>query len=338
MEVLLDYAELLDIDKRLLKKGISLNIIVDNVEVCIEMLKNANLDIDESVRNRILEKLINNSNGKLIRDAFKSLKERVRSKNDKLTKEEVERDASRWLICISEKYNTSEIFDERKVNKTKSLYHNMEFDEEGYMKGVNRNAYIVPKIIRMANLNITRETESNIINDVFFVKKIKMGQNVETIYNYLIKRVKQDNPACDEEHTLQDAARWFVLLAENSQVSLDSMFGTERSKYADITIKYYKDMKFDEDGNFINQPIPELDQIKNELSTGAEYMNIINSFFNAKGDYYIIGRNKVKKSELQERLYREISKCKNKRAVKNVCIKIRKEYANRGRRNNGQSR
>jgi hypothetical protein len=143
------------------------------------------------------------------------------------------------------------------------------------MKGVNRNAYIVPKIIRLANLNITRETESNIINDVFFVKKIKMGQNVETIYNYLISRVKQDNPTCDEEHTLQDAARWFVFLAENSQVSLDSMFGTERSKYADITIKYYKDMKFDEDGNFINQPIPELDQIKNELSTGAEYMNII---------------------------------------------------------------
>ena len=39
---------------------------------------------------------------------------------------------------------------------------------------------------------------------------------------------------------------------------------------------------------------------------------------------YFAGKNQ-EATELQERLYKEISKCKNKRAVKNVCIKIRKE-------------
>lgn len=338
MEVLLDYAELINIDKRLLKKGISLNIIVDNVEVCIEMLKNADLNINDKVKNRILEKLINNSNGKLIREAYKKLKEKLKNKNEKISKEDIEKEASRWLICISEKYNTSEIFDERKINKTKSLYHNMEFDSEGYMKGVNKNAYIVPKIIQIANLNISRETEANIINDVFFVKRIKRGESVEDIYKYLVRRVKQDNPTCDEEHIFQDAARWFVFLAENPHISLGVMFSNEREKYANITVKYYKDMKFDDEGNYVTQIIPELNKSKNDLSTGAEYMNIINSFFNAKDDYYIIGKNKVKKVELQERLYKEISRCKNKRAVKNVCIKIRKEYASKEQRNNGQNR
>lgn len=338
MEIMLDYAQLFSIDKRLLKKGISLNTIVDNIEICIEILKNSGLRIDDKVRKRILEKFINNSNGKLIREAYKELKYRVRNKNKKLTREEVERDASKWLICISEKYNTSEIFNEKKISKAESLYKNMSFNEEGYMKGVNRNAYIVPKLIRISNLNISRQTESNIINDVFFVKRVKLGESVESIYDYLVERVREDNPTCDEEHVLQDAARWFVFLAENSQISLDVMFGTEREKYADITIKYYKDMKFDDEGNFINQFIPELSEKTNGFSIGEEYMKIINSFFNAKGDYYIIGKNKILKTDLQERLYREISKCKNKRGVKNVCIKIRKEYTGRGRRKNGQSR
>ena len=40
----------------------------------------------------------------------------------------------------------------------------------------------------------------------------------------------------DEEHIKQDAARWFVFLAENPHISLGVMFGSEREKYADITV------------------------------------------------------------------------------------------------------
>jgi len=340
MDILIEYSKKLHIDKRILKKGISLNIIVDNIEACIEILNTAELDINDKVKKRILEKMINNSNGKLIREAYKNFKQRVAEDNrnkGKLHRKEINKSAAKWLICVSEKYNTSEIFDERKIKKTKELYSAMSFDKEGYMVGVNKNAYIVPNIIRLANLNISRETEANIINDVFFIKRIKRGENVEEVYKYLIERVRQDNPSCDEEHILQDAARWFVFLAENPHISLNVMFDERRDKYADITIKYYKDMKFDEEGNFINQEISELNTEENELHIGKEYMNIIDSFFYSKGDYYIIGENRVKKSEVHAILYKGISKCKSKRDVKNLCIQTRKLYKG-GKRNNGKNR
>ncbi|MBQ7669003.1 MAG: hypothetical protein IJS47_06725, partial [Clostridia bacterium] len=335
MDILLDYAKLVNVDKRLLKKGIAITTIIDNLEVGIEILNNADLNVPDNVRKRIIEKFINNSNGKLAREAYKMLKGRVRAHEKGLTPEEIERDASRWLICISEKYNSSELFNERRINNTRSLYKTMSFDDEGYMKGVNRNAYVIPRIIRYSNLSITRDAETNIINDLFAIKRIKRGENIEEVYNYLMDRVKKSNPTCDEEHVMQDAARWFVFLLENSYISLNVMFGPDREKYADITEKYYKEMKFDEHGNFINQVIPELEEDKNILHARREYMGIIDSFFNARGDFYLIGENMIPKQELQERLFKEIAKCKNKRDVRNACIRIRKEYNYRRRKKDG---
>ena len=77
--------------------------------------------------------------------------------------EKEKKEAARWIICISEMYNASEILKPRRITKTKGLYKNMTFNEEGFLAGVNPNSYIVPKIVSLARLDISREAESELI-------------------------------------------------------------------------------------------------------------------------------------------------------------------------------
>ena len=172
MSILLKYVQRLNVDKRLLKKGVPINMIVDNIEMAEELLNMAELNADEKTKKRILDKFINSMTGNSLRDAYRTFRKAVRVKNENLSVEEVKKEAARWLICISEKFNSSEILKEKRMNATKGLYNNMVFNDEGFMVGVNPNAYIVPKIIAMANLDISREAEAELINNVFFVNQI----------------------------------------------------------------------------------------------------------------------------------------------------------------------
>ena len=60
MEILLKYVEELKVDKRLLKKGVPITTIIDNIEMAIELVKMAELNADEKTKRRVLLKLINN--------------------------------------------------------------------------------------------------------------------------------------------------------------------------------------------------------------------------------------------------------------------------------------
>jgi len=325
MNILLEYVEKLNIDKRLLKRGVPITTIRDNIEMAMELIEKAELGVNEKTKIRILNKLINGTTGSSLREAYRTFRIMVRDKSKEALPVAVEkRDAARWIVCISEKYNASEILKTRRINKTKGLYHNMKFDKEGYLIGVNPNAYIVPKIIQMAELNISRDAESELIDNVFFINQIRQGIRADSILRDLAASVKKDNPELSDEEIMKKAARWFVFLSESSQVYLGVMFDEKvKNKYIEITKKYYEKMRFDEKGNFIDQKIPEL----NQLVIGIDYMQIADSFFKSTGNFYIIKGRYIPKTEIQNKLYKELSKCKNKKAVKSTCIKMLKELS-----------
>jgi len=322
MDILLKYVQEIDIDKRLLKRGVPITTIIDNIEMAIDLVKRAKLDVDEKTERRILNKLINGTTGNLLRDAYRTFRKMIRAEREEITSEEEKSEAAKWIICISEKYNASEILKPKRINRTKSLYKNMKFNKEGFLEGVNPNAYIVPKIISLANLNISREAESELINNVFFVNQIRQGRRADVILRELGKSIKSDNIDLTEEEVMMNAARWFVFLSEASQVHLGVMFDDKvKEKYIEITKKYYKKMKFDEKGNFIDQEMPEL----NTMVIGIDYMQIADSYFNSSGNYYIVKGQYIPKAQIQNILYEKLSKCKNKKAVKSTCIRMLRE-------------
>ena len=113
-----------------------------------------------------------------------------------------------------------------------------------------------------------------------------------------------------------------------SQVSLDTVFNEkEREEYLDITQKHYKEMKFTDKGEFIDS---KLDELKGHI-IGVDYMKIVNSYLNSKGDYYLIKGKMIPKEEIESLLEEELSKCKNKGEVKKVCIRILKKFSSRER-------
>jgi len=334
MEILLRYVEELNIDKRLLKRGVPITTIIDNIEMAIDLVKKAELGVDEKTQRRILDKIINGTTGNLLRDAYRTFREMVKYGHDELPIEEEKRDAARWIICISEKYNASEILKPKRINKTKGLYKHMKFNEEGFLEGVNPNAYIVPKIVNLANLNVSREAESELINNVFFVNQIRQGKRADVILRDLGASIKQDNPDITDTELMMRAARWFVFLSESSQIHLGVMFDNAiKDKYIKITKKYYPSMQFDDKGNFIDQEIPELMQ----LVIGIDYMKIADSFFKSNGDSYIVKGRYIPKEQVQGMLYEKLSKCKNKKAVKTTCIRILKDLAGGSGRKGGDS-
>lgn len=321
--------EKVDIDKRMMKKGIDISTMTENITTILDVVKKADLKVSKEVRKRIVEKFFNNSNGNLIEKAYKSLRDKLQ-KEEKYSEEEIELNASRWLICMSEKYNASEVFKENRANKTKSLYKNMEFDEDGYMKGVNRNAYIVPQIIAKANLDISKEAEAVIIDNIFNAHSIKRGESLEGPYIDLKKRLEEENPEYADEALEEQASRWIIFLSENSDITLDMIFD-ERKKhdYMEKTKKYYQNMKFDSQGNYINQKLEDLNLHQEEVPVGKGYMKIINSFFKAKGEYYNISGRKMEKEIIQKRLLKELEGCQNKKQLKEICIRIRRQETNK---------
>lgn len=326
MDVLLQYARKYDIDKRIFKKGIPITTILDNLELAIDVVKKANFGLEDQFNTRIIEKIINNSNGKSLREAFKNLKKIVKNETKVKDRKVIEREASKWFICISEKYNAMEMFSGKRINQTRNLYKNMEFDEEGFLKGVNPNAYIVPKIIRFANLKIERESEAELIQNVFGSYRIRSGERADKLLKELARRLLEEFPDYSEEDIIQEASRWFVFISEMSQVSLDTMFDEKnREEYMRVTQKHYKDMKFNEKGEFIDCKLEEL----SGHIVGMDYMKIVNSYLHSKGDCYLINGKMVPKEEIQNILEEELSKCKSKKEVKSVCIRILKKLSSK---------
>ena len=279
MEILLKYAEELKIDKRMLKRGVPITTLIDNIEMAIELIRVANLDADEKTKRRVLDKLIHGTTGNLLRDAYREFRKNVREKYEEVSPEQIKQEAARWIICISEKYNASEILKPKRIAKTSSLYNNMEFNEEGFMKGINPNAYIVPRIVALADLDISREAESEITNNVFFVNQIRQGKRASEILKDLCASIKKDDPNISDDEAIKRAARWFVFLSETSQVHLGVMFDKKvKDYYIEITKKYYPKMQFDSKGDFIDQNMPEL----NNLVIGIDYMKLVDSYIKSK--------------------------------------------------------
>lgn len=318
------YSGVLKIDKKMLKRGLPLGMMLDNLETILDILNEANLPVSSDVRKRIIEKFFDNSNGNSIRIAYENLKRRVKNQNSYLNEEQVAHDAARWIICISEKYDTSKIFKERCIAKTSKLYKNISFDEEGYMVGVNKNAYYVPRIVEMANLDIPKEAEAILIEDMFTSRHVKKGVNINFVFDYLKIKVREQKPSLSEERVAQEAARWLIFISENAYIMLDVLYNPEkRDEYINKTSKYYKNMEFDERGYYINVRLNGLSDDK----IGADYMDLVNSFFRSKGKYFYISGNPVKKSEVYARINRELEQCKNKKMVKEVCLKTLKSMS-----------
>ena len=104
-----------------------------------------------------------------------------------------------------------------------------------------------------------------------------------------------------------------------------------KGKYIEITKKHYKNMKFDDKGNFIDQNIPEL----NQLIIGIDYIEMADSFFNSTGEFYIIKGRYIPKEKIQGILYEQLSKCKNKKPVRNTCIRMLRELSSSVERDGG---
>lgn len=324
MDILIKYAEKLHIDKRLLRRGVPVTTLIDNIEMAIELLEKAELDADENTKKRILDRLVNGTTGNHLRDAYRTFRKMVLNENEEMTQEEEKRDASRWIICISEKFSASDVLKPRRINDTKHLYSNMKFNSEGFLEGVNPNVYILPQILKLAKLNISLEAEEELIDNMFFIDQIRHGKRADIVLRELGSSVKKDNPNMSDEEVMTHAARWFVFLSEASQVHLSVMFDDKvKDKYIEITKDYYKSMKFDDKSNFIDIPMPEL----NQLVIGVDYMRLADMFFNSKGDFYVIKGGLVPKSEIQTKLYEKLSKCKNKKEVKTTCRKMLNELS-----------
>lgn len=329
MDILLQYARKYDIDKRIFKKGIPITTILDNLELAIDVVKKADFGLEDKFNTRIIEKIINNSNGNLLREAFKNLKKIVKNGSNEDDRKITERDAAKWFICISEKYNAMEMFSGKRIQQTKNLYQNMEFDKEGFLKGVNPNAYVVPKIIRFANLNIERDAEAELIENVFTSSRIRRGERADKLLKELARRLLEEYPDYSEEDIVQEASRWFVFISEMSQVSLDMMFDVKNhEEYMKITQKHYKEMKFNEKGEFVDC---KLEELKGQI-LGVDYMKIVNYYFHPKGNFYFINGEKVPKEEIQNILEEELSMCKSKKEVKRVCIKALKKMSAKEKR------
>jgi hypothetical protein len=298
-----------------------LGVMLDNLETIIDIMNEANLPITSNVRTSIMEKFFDNSNGNSVRLAYENLKRRVKNQMPHASEEEIVRDAARWIICISEKYDASKIFKERCIAKTSRLYKSIAFDEDGYMIGVNKNAYYVPQIVEMANLDIPKEAEAILIEDMFTARNVKKGVNINFVFDYLKLKVRDVKPSLSEEKVAQEAAKWLIFISENAYIMLDTLYNPDiRDEYIEKTSKLYKNMEFDERGNYINVRVNGLTEEK----IGPDYINLVNSFFRSKGKYFYISGKPVKKTEVYARISRELELCRNKKMVKEVCLKTLK--------------
>ncbi|MBE5812430.1 MAG: HNH endonuclease [Clostridiales bacterium] len=312
------YSGILKIDKKTLKRGVPLSIMLENLETILDIINEANLEVPSDVRKRIIEKFFDNSNGNSIRLAYENLKRRVKNENNKLDEEEITKEAARWIVCISEKYDASKIFKERCIGKAKKLYKEMKFDEDGYMIGVNKNAYYVPQIVQMANLDIPKEAEAILIEDIFTSNNVRKGVNVNFIFDYLKIKVRELKPELNEKKVAQEAARWLIFISENAYTMVDVLYNPEkREDYINKTEKYYKQMTFDERGNYINAKINGF----SEEIVGPDFMNLVDRFFRSNGKYFYISGKQVKKTDVYNRINRELKNCKNKKMVREVCLK-----------------
>lgn len=315
------YSSILRIDKRVLKRGVPLTILLENLETILDIVSEADLEIPSEVRQRIIKKFFDNSNGNSVRLAYENLKRRVKNQNNQLTEEEVAKEAARWIVCISEKYDTSKIFKERCIMKAKKSYKTMRFDEDGYMIGVNKNAYYVPQIVEMANLDISKEAESILIEDMFTSYNIRKGVNVNFVFDYLKIKIRELKPNLGEKKVAQEAARWLIFISENAYTMVDVLYNPDlRDEYIEKTAKYYKTMSFDERGNYINVKLNEF----SEEAIGPDYMNLVDRLFKNKGKYYYIAGKQVKKSEILNKISRDLKLCRNKKMVREVCLRTLK--------------
>lgn len=312
------YSGILKIDKKTLKRGVPLSIMLENLETILDIINEADLDVTNDVRKRIIEKFFDNSNGNSIRLAYENIKRRVKNENNKLSEEEITQEAARWIVCISEKYDASKIFKERCIGKAKKLYKEMKFDEDGYMIGVNKNAYYVPQIVQMANLDIPKEAEAILIEDIFTSDNVRKGVNVNFIFDYLKIKVRELKPELNEKKVAQEAARWLIFISENAYTMVDVLYNPEkREEYINNTAKYYKQMTFDERGYYINTRLNEF----SEEFIGPDFMNLVDRFFRGHGKYFYISGKQVKKTDVYNRINRELKMCKNKKMVREVCLK-----------------
>ena len=51
------------------------------------------------------------------------------------------------------------------------------------------------------------------------------------------------------------------------------------------------------------------------------------SFFKSTSNFYIIEGRYIPKEQIRVKLYEKLSKCKNKKSVRNTCIKLLKELS-----------
>ena len=76
-------------------------------------------------------------------------------------------------------------------------------------------------------------------------------------------------------------------------------------------------MIFDERGYYINT---KLNGFSEEM-IGPDFMNLVDRFFRSNGKYFYISGKQVKKVDVYNRINRVLKSCKNKKMVREVCLK-----------------
>ena len=76
-------------------------------------------------------------------------------------------------------------------------------------------------------------------------------------------------------------------------------------------------MVFDEKGSYINVRLNDF----SEEQVGPDFMNLVDRFFRSSGKYFYISGKQVKKADVYNRINKELKNCKNKKMVREVCLK-----------------
>lgn len=243
-----------------LEKNASINNFANNIITLENIIKISKIKTTTDIKRRIIDGVMDNvcfAISSSISNIYIKLQKEILDENSKLSEEKVKQKAAKWIIYLSQKRGLSILCYcsniKNSLNKSRYEYENIEFDENGYMIGARSNKYLIPFIIKKADLNITVKAKKEIEMQLFNSSPIKGNNRIENIYLRFQEEIKKEKKKLNKAQIEKQAAIWIIYIIKNG--SITAIFDSKDIKENQIkeTKKLYGQMKLDRNGYVIGK-------------------------------------------------------------------------------------
>ena len=189
------------------------------------IIEKSNLKVNKTVQLKIQKKLSSSSviknNKRTLDRLYKNMKEIIKKENKNMSQNEIEKNAAKWIVYISQCGSITRLLKKSKIdqqiNKTKDLYKNMEFNKYGKIIDYTENKYVVPQIIKDAELKLSTKAKEKLKQDILRYKILRECK-IYYAYKKIEQQVKRENPKLELSDIRKYTCRWLIYIIKYSSV------------------------------------------------------------------------------------------------------------------------